>query len=372
MTLKLINTSSRKRKIQSEKLLWPKNIGKKIYKGFSDKEIKFLCSWDINKYDAELFNQNIPRLYMRTELYSFGRCLRDWLNLPNWFPLPIYGDHGITRKKDLARHEIEAKPIVHFTSDGYRAKELAKKNKKKIILHIPHPWITFRKLYNIKKKKDAKGTLIFLPHSNPQIKIINYDFDKYFSEIKKLPKKYHPLIICLQRNDATEENILKFRKYNLPIISAGEVTSAHYVERFYSMISRFNFATSNRGGSELFYCEELGVKFFLKGKIPEYYNFSHEQWPKGFVNLKNNYEKNYQLKKSIFYQFPPKANIEKKKFVNKILGLDINVELSRKKLIFHLKKELFRHIHLIPMFLIKVFYVRLKYYLIKNLRRNIY
>ena len=54
------------------------------------------------------------------------------------------------------------------------------------------------------------------------------------------------------------------------------------------MISRFNFATSNRGGSELFYCEELGVKFFLKGKKPEYYNFSHEQVIKGFLNIKNN------------------------------------------------------------------------------------
>mgnify|MGYP001169048119 FL=1 len=176
----------------------------------------------------------------------------------------------------------------------------------------------------------------------------------------------------MQRNDASDENILKFRKYNLPIISAGESTSVHYVERFYNMISRFNFATSNRGGSELFFCEELGVKFFLKGKLPKYYNFAHEQESKGFLNSKNNYEKNYILKKSIFYEFPPKENIKKKIFVNKILGLDINVELSRKKLIFHLKKELLRHIHLIPMFLIKVFYVRLKNYLIKNLRRNIY
>ena len=70
--------------------------------------------------------------------------------------------------------------------------------------------------------------------------------------------------------------------------------------------------------------------------------------------------------------FHLKTILKKKKFINNNLGLDINVELSRKKLIFHLKKELFRHIHLIPMFLIKVFYIRLKYYLIKNLKRNIY
>ena len=47
------------------------------------------------------------------------------------------------QEKSLERHEIKAKPFVHFTSDGYRAKELVKKYKK-TILHIPHPWITFR------------------------------------------------------------------------------------------------------------------------------------------------------------------------------------------------------------------------------------
>jgi hypothetical protein len=283
-------------------------------------------------------------MYWPVELYSFGKCYRDWLNLPFWAPLPLYGDHGVNvRSGGLAKHEQEAKPETFLTWDKRRVASLRKEAKKKII-HIRHPWVTYRRKHGLKLKKEARGTLIFYSHSNAGIEILDHDWNKYFLELKALPDEFHPLVICMHRHDIQKGYHKTVKKYGLPIISAGETSSPYFVDRFYDMISRFTFATSNSGGSELFYCEEFGVRYFIMGEKPKYFNFTDEQIKKGVMQPENSHAKYLEnTKRRLFTQCPPLQSEEKVRFVSETLGLDIDPQVSRNLMQQSLRSEYLRH-----------------------------
>jgi hypothetical protein len=356
----LILKKNKIKKIQSDELIWPLNLSKKIYNGFSSNELQYISDENLIDKNKNLPKKNASTMYWPVELYSFGRCYREWLNLPYWFPLPLYGDHGINPSGVLSDHEKNSKPKSFLTWNTYRAKEL-KRNSKKEILQITHPWIIFRRSNRIKKKKDSRGTLIFLFHFNPGYQFPKFNYKEYFDELKRLPKRYHPLVICVHNHDIKNKRYLEITKYGLPIISAGETSSPYFVERYYNIISRFSYGTSVYGGSELYYCEELGLKFFIKGE-----NFFSKtkndrklfQKLIGCMSSDKTYKDVTQEHLELFSEFPPKKSIFKKIFINKILSLNINVERSRKKLLKYLYIELIRHIHLLPFNILKTFIKR--------------
>jgi len=325
-------------------LLWPNRLAEKLFSGFLNEELELVCGWGLGGYDRTLPYKSAHWMYWPAELYSFGRCYRDWLDIPSWTPLPIYGDHGVNFSGQLSPHEIEAKPKFFITWSKDRAESLINAGQKKI-LRVPHPWVTFRRKYGLKKLSSAKGTLVFYSHSNDGIEIVGYDWDRYFYDLKNLPKEYHPLVICMHRHDVEKGYHLRIRKFGLSIISAGETSSPYFVERFYDIISRFKFATSNGGGSELFYCEELGIKYFIFGKSPTYINFGSSDLPLGKmvprdpVSIKCN-----RLKNDLFRKFPPIKSNEKDIFVSQVLGLDTDLNESKELLKKHLYREFLRNI----------------------------
>jgi len=324
-------------------LIWPGAMAEKFYVGFDDDELELVCDWGLRGHDRKLKYREAQWIYWATELYSFGRCYREWLRLPGWFPLPLYGDHGVDLSGKLSLHEETAKPYSHLTWFSDRAKHL-KVNSKKKILRIPHPWILFRRRHGLIKKTDSRGTLVFLTHSVPGIDIEGYDLDQYFSDLVSLQEEFHPIVICMHRHDIKKNVHLKIRKYGLPIISAGDTSSPYFIERFYSIISNFNYATSNDGGSDLFYCEEFGVSYFIRGEIPVLMNNSLNHLPKGELQKRDLLAEEVSLKKrELFLEFPPKSSFEKKAFVDSVLGLDVDENDARNLVIRELKKELLRH-----------------------------
>ena len=86
--------------------IWPIDLTSEVYSGFSDEAPTQLVQSDIDSIlDLSLVSKG-NWIYWTSELYSLGRCYREWLNLPIWLRLPIYGDHGVTFSDSLAPHEL--------------------------------------------------------------------------------------------------------------------------------------------------------------------------------------------------------------------------------------------------------------------------
>ncbi len=350
------------------KNIWPTNSQYSIENGFSDDELENMIS------ENQLIKDNLticsPKwMYWPVEIYSFGKCYREWLGLPNWFPLPLYGDHGVFLYEKLSKHEESAKPNVHLTWFSDRSKSIQKNSTKKII-NIPHPWILYRRRHNISKRENAKGTLIFYSHSNEKIELLNYDWDKYFNDLKNLPNKYHPLYICMHKHDISKKVHRNLRKYGIPILSAGETSSSLFVDRFYDLVSRFNYATSNFGGSDLFLCEELGLEYFIFGEKPVYHNFGDLDFPLGEMKPLDNIGKEASLKKyNLFRIDSSSSKMERTIFVSNVMGLNVDEAKARVEMITALRKELLRHSTEVLFVLIKTFLSCLKKN-ISNLNRK--
>ena len=307
--------------------LWPNHLASQIYSGFSDHDLEMICDWGLRGYDQLLPYQNGACLHWAAELYSFGRCYRDWLGLPSWSLLPIYGDHGVIRRGSFAPHERKSKPSVHLTWFDKRAASLQQCTHKKV-LNCPHPWIPFRHKYKLTKKSTSKGTIVFLSHTTHGIEIFNYNFQKYLGQLMMLPVEYHPLVFCMHRHDVEKKYHLDLRKYRIPLISAGETSSPYFVERFYSMVSNFNYATSNSLGSAHYYCEEFDVPYFLYGDKPAYVNISDQESPLGPLQA-DALAKSMEDYEKVLFAFPPTPSNEKRAHVRSLLGLNADEEKVR-------------------------------------------
>lgn len=249
--------------------------------GFSDQMLEDMASQSIvvsidRKIDPI---RKLPILFWTSENYSFGKCFRQELRWPVYLPLPFYSDHGVALESKLDPHEVNNKSKYHLTWYGGRYGNI--KSGKKNVLRVVHPWISYRRRNGYEINNDSKGTLVFYAHSTEHVRLGYVDHDEYFSKLKALPSKYQPITVCLHQHDIKKGIHKELRKYDIPFVTMGYTSSENFVDRFYSIISKFRYASSMSPGSELFYCYEMGLEYFIYGNEPIYINHSDPNLPKG-------------------------------------------------------------------------------------------
>ena len=310
--------------------LWPFKVS--VKKGFSCSQLENIVDPEgIKRIDRELGVRSLPYLYWVSEINGFGKCYRDVLDFPWFVPIPIYGDHGVCFLSYFEPHEEENRCSYHLSWYRKRVESLRKKNLKKVI-HIPHPWILYRRKNNIRLSENPSGTLVFYSHSNVGIEVRGLGED-YFSSLRSLPREYHPIVICLHQHDILKGVHKQIESHGFPIVTAGSTSSTLFVDRFYSLIRMFKFATSPLGGSEVFYCHELGVKYFVFGSQPRVVNVSHAQKPLGdlesnecLLTSSSNRVKRKLFSKDVMHRSDLMR--DRDEFVDEVLGLDLGGEFE--------------------------------------------
>jgi hypothetical protein len=169
---------------------------------------------------------------------------------------------------------------------------------------------------------------VFVSHTLPELDRYGFDFDKYFRKLKDLPEKFQPLTICIQMHDVNKGMHIQLRKHNLPMVTLGNSNSPYYADRFYDLARRFKYATSNVVGSQLFYCAELGVSYFLFGEETLEKSATGE-----VVNYYSGSDPDLVEKvKKLFTLQNLGSNMEKDIFLTEALGLDVDDVATRDRL----------------------------------------
>ncbi|HEY9194277.1 MAG TPA: hypothetical protein VIO81_15515 [Methyloversatilis sp.] len=229
--------------------------------------------------DAEL--QRLSRLQRRTEAghapwasweaenSSFGRTLREWADYPSWLPLCASSDHGVHWESRCWPNEIESPYGLFLTWNGKKARLMRERHGKQA-LHIPHPWLAYRKKHVPELDPARRGTVVFFTHSNATTTPVFESLDAYMQSLRDLPADFHPVVICLSFHDVLKGMHRTLRPYGFPIVTAGITNAQCFVDRFYGIARRFRYACSPTIGSHSFYLAEAGVAFFLYGPAPTY------------------------------------------------------------------------------------------------------
>ena len=211
---------------------------------------------------ANLFTLHIPsKTYWTWEVYGLGRSHKDVLGISQRKILRSGSDHGVAFEVDPLEAEEAIPARVHFTWSIWRTKMRFSDGRE--VVRIEHPWISFRKKHGFAPSKSVSGTLVFVPHGNPGFESDPFDVVEYAKYLSLLPKEFHPLVFCLHAHDVNGKYAREIQSLGFTVVTVGNSLHPRYVHRFYEILKDFKYATSTRIGSQLFYCHEFGVKYFL-------------------------------------------------------------------------------------------------------------
>jgi len=295
-------------------------------KGFSDEKLEQISQ-------HSLFERGLtPWAAWESESTSFGKTFRKWACYPSILPLCFSSDHGVHWESRCWPNEINSPYKAFFTWNKKKSNAMKLVHGKNSY-HVPHPWVFYRKKYWGNPPSARSGTLVFYAHSNGQCNPSYKSLDDYIEALVKLPEKYKPISICMSFHDIQKGTHKKLRKYGIPIVTAGSAGSRDFVDRFYSLIYQFRYATSPNIGSHTFYILDAGIPFFLYGDHPEYHMNGSEAVPDGLINLRNYGDEDdirrLEHLRMLLSQPLDTVTDEQQSLVSEYLGLDSDMTRSK-------------------------------------------
>jgi hypothetical protein len=271
-------------------------------------------------------------LYWTSEVYGFGKWLRKFAFYPKSWPLNIYFSHGVTHHDSPALHEYEntARAILFFSP---RLTAEYKNNSKKASFTILSPNVFYRKKFNIRKVKAARGTLAFPCHSTPGIDDLT-DYREYCEKLKSLAEDFQPVSVCLHYHDINKGLYKVFMEHGFEVFTVGHPFHLDFIERFYEIITNFKYVTSNELGSYTYYAVEMDIPFLLYGNPVRFINKDDENIEKGNYD---SFRRSKQMAKAmnILGNFTNEVTKEQKEFVEKELGVYDSISRFKACLVFY-------------------------------------
>jgi predicted O-methyltransferase YrrM len=292
----------------------------------------------LNKQEIEKLCQN-PKVKERytshSEMfYSHGKLVKEKYFYPSFLDLYVTLTHGV-----MPFDNISIDDILQETQYFFAGRKI-NNSKYKNILVTGHMFLYYKEKNNIRKKKDAVGTVVFPLHS-----LDNVDWDLnwkiYIDKLKSLPKEFHPLLICLHYADVQKGLHNIFYENGFYVTSAGHAKDPKFVERFYNILSSCKYSTSNSIMSSTFYAVDFGLPFFLYGEDDNINGFNKNN----IYHVKGNFKRkknDYKGVRELFSEITTEINSSQKDIVNKYLGFK-NQENNKYYISYVLYKEFFKY-----------------------------
>ena len=278
----------------------------------NDESLKSLCLFGNSRKNINQSNWTIM-------VYSLGKYIKEYGFCPSFLPILIYTDHGPNLTTNVvAPHELINNCPVQFYHN-HRLVEEFKKLSKKPCYTMYSPSVYYRRKNKIEANKDAKGTIVFPSHSTKLIDNL-MNWDGYIDQLKNLPEKFQPISICFHMSDI-EKNLHKlFLEKGFDVYTAGNIYDERFAERFYDILRKFKYSSSNLIGSYTFYSVEMGIPFFLFGNSPIYYNHGDPNIEKGnYCSYKS--QDIYMELERMFSEASDQVTVDQKKYIEEALGL---------------------------------------------------
>ena len=278
----------------------------------SKSELEKICEFPnyIKKYQER--DEDLTRF-----AYSNAYVIRKMFLYPKFFEIYFGIEHGITINDEILKEDI-----IQDIDIALYGRKRKKDNYYGIkLINIEYPFLFYKRKFNIKQKKNAKGTIVFPMHASLHISR-EYDIYSYIKELKNLPKEFHPLLICLHYSDVLKGHHHIWYDEGFYVTSAGNGYREDFVKRFYKILSSVKYATANETTSSLFYAVDFGIPFFLYGNRKVKDVKLHSVAEKyALNNYKMDLAKKYGVEK-YFNKITTTISKEQKEYVDKVLGKD--------------------------------------------------
>lgn len=280
------------------------------YKGYSEEKLLEVCD------EKKAFKGFSNWRYWTSEVYSFGKHIRDYGFYPKALPLMCYCDHGAGDAL-VYEHELNNDASCMFTFSHKKCDDY-KKVSNKPCYKVIAPFVWYRRENEIEQLATAKGTIVFPVHTTPEIDLLS-SVEEYIEELKKLPEDFHPICVCLHMHDINKGEHKIFLEHGFPVYTAGNAFDCRFAERFYNILKNFKYSMSDIIGSNTFYSVEMGIPFSIYGKEPLLMNNGDSNLDKG--EYKYNESESYKESHTMFAGLNKEITKEQKEYVENCLGV---------------------------------------------------
>lgn len=230
--------------------------------GQSDDQIFELC----RSFDG----RSAPLSSWTAEANWQGNATRFVSKLPSGLPLVYACDHGVQLNTELHDYEVNHNFRAFCTWNTFKFVSAQNSNRHNLkVFHIANPFALYWRCRGFKRQKNTKGTIVFLSHSGSGESYEQLLTKQYRDELKLLPAKFHPIVLCIHRNDVLNGCLTQVREIcDFPVVTMGWAGRSDFGDRFYNTVSHFSYASSTDEMSALYYCVDFGIPFFLYGSRP--------------------------------------------------------------------------------------------------------
>ncbi len=198
--------------------------------------------------------------------YGMASLVKDFCHWPKWLIFPFEINHGWYLKNEPRECDIKGLSPIILVYNSRQKKEWERVSKKPCLV-LGSPFINFRRKNNIKKDSDSRGTLAFPLHSGTTDLSV-YNENKYARDLFNLPSNFKPVTICLHYDDMRMGRDKKFINMGFEVISIGHRHDKDFCSKFYEVIRKFKYITSNAPGTITLYSVDMNIPFFIYGEKP--------------------------------------------------------------------------------------------------------
>lgn len=245
----------------------------------------------LNQEDLETLCQDRElktcELYAPNDFYGQATILKEYVNLPNYYPLKVILQHGLTFGDFLWDVDCSARLPVFLSPSKHRAELYQKQTAK------PSFPIGFGLLYAIKnfhtqygavlEESHRQGTIVFPSHSTHHI-AAKFDFIAYAQKLENLPERFKPVVVCIYWKDYLLGHHLEYINRGIKVVTAGHIYDPLFLLRLYDICRQFEYSTSNDLGTHLCASIYSGCNFFYTD-VSEVYLDNPKQLPTAYSSI---------------------------------------------------------------------------------------
>lgn len=228
--------------------------GRSAQAGFSDKKLERLARRPFWEKGMALWHA------WESERTGFGLGLRVGGFYPPFLPLFIKSDHYANPITEIRENEGAGNQTgAYLTWNPEKAKKMEQAGHKAYC--VRHPW----RYLNLPRHSSSsgRGTLLFLPHSHSTISTI-FDWPQIREELQRIPAQALPITVCIGEQDIHKGLLEEVREnLDLPIVTAGELTSQLFPFRFWSLLKKHRYTAGFNLASQPIYAVWSGRPYLL-------------------------------------------------------------------------------------------------------------
>lgn len=181
-------------------------------------------------------------------------------------PLNCAIEHGAYFVRLVCHHEV-THPVSHIITVSPFREEVIRELTDIIPIAIG-PYIAYADEYRpeayMKEEKEKKGhVLLVMPSHSTKAGIADYNIEHFIHKIEKSKKEFNTVMVCLHWDDINRGLWKPYKKMGYTLVSAGSVTSPHFLSRLKCIFYLSDAVISNAVTTGIAYAMYMNRPFKL-------------------------------------------------------------------------------------------------------------